>query len=65
MKVVKATTFRQKMKSYMDAIQNSSEVIIIPRDDEDAVVVMSLKEYNSLTDTGYLLSTENNRKRLK
>lgn len=31
---------------------------------EDGVVVLSLKEYNALSETNYLMSTETNRKRM-
>lgn len=67
MKAITVSNFRSKLKHHLDDVSKNSEVIIIPRNnnEEDAIVVMSIREYNSIKETEYLLGNESNRQRLQ
>lgn len=67
MKVVSISNFRSNLKKHLDEVIENSENIMIPRNnnEEDAIVIMSIGEYNSMKETEYLLQSEVNRKRLQ
>jgi len=66
MKSVTVSNFRSNLKTHLDEVSQNSEIIIIPRNnvEEEAVVVMSIAEYNSIIETEYLLNSKSNRKKL-
>lgn len=55
------------MEHYFNIVRNQEDILIIPQanEEEDAIVILSLKEYNSIIETGYLLSNAANRKHLE
>ena len=66
MKALTISNFRKSLKDHFDYVVKSMGIIVVPRNnDDDGVVIMSLKQYNALIETEHLLSSSNNRKRLE
>lgn len=58
------TAVRANLASTMDRVCNDHEALIITRNGEQAVVMLSLEDYKALEETAYLLRTPANAKRL-
>ncbi|NMG72777.1 type II toxin-antitoxin system Phd/YefM family antitoxin [Parazoarcus communis] len=58
------TAGRANLTSAMDRVCNDHEALIITRNGEQAVVMLSLEDYKALEETAYLLRTPANAKRL-
>jgi len=66
MQAVSISQLRSNIKKHLDSVTKSGDILIVPRNsDDDAIVIMSMKDYNALHETGHLLSTSANRQRLK
>lgn len=53
---------RSNMKAHFDAVEENQDVLVVPRQKgKEAIVIMTLSEYNSMVETEYLLSTPENR----
>ena len=53
---------RANMKTYFDTLENDKDVLLVPRQGKkEAIVIMTLSEYNSIVETEYLLSSTVNR----
>ena len=57
MRTANYTDFRTNLKSYMDAVIDDCDTVIINRGKDTGVVLISLEEYNSLKETEYIMSS--------
>lgn len=64
MHVITYTAVRANLASVMDRVCDDHEALIITRNGEQAVVMLSLEDYKALEETSYLLRTPANAKRL-
>ena len=64
MDAITYTAVRANLASTMDRVCNDHEALIITRNGEQSVVMLSLENYKALEETAYLLRTPANVKRL-
>ncbi|MEO8852912.1 MAG: type II toxin-antitoxin system Phd/YefM family antitoxin [Ginsengibacter sp.] len=61
MLVANVSEFRKNLKHYIDSVAANNDTLIVNANGK-SVVVISLKDYNSIEETEYLLSTPANKK---
>jgi antitoxin YefM len=64
MDAITYTTVRAKLAATMDRVCDDHEPIIVTRNGEQSVVMISLDDYKSLEETTYLLRGAKNARRL-
>ncbi len=64
MDAITYTTARANLASTMNRVCDDHEPLIITRNSEQAVVMLSLEDFNALEETAYLLRNPTNAKRL-
>ncbi|WP_027891936.1 type II toxin-antitoxin system Phd/YefM family antitoxin [Calidithermus chliarophilus] len=64
MKAITYTHARQNLAKTMDEVIDNHDPIIITRNNDRAVVMMSLEDFNAWQETAYLMSNPANARRL-
>jgi antitoxin YefM len=64
MDVLNFSETRAKLKSVMDKVVRDRAPVVISRKNGEAVVLVSLADWNAMDETNYLLSTRANREAL-
>lgn len=65
MKAISYTAARENLAATMDQVCNDRDPVVITRKRDQAVVLLSLEDYESLEETAYLLRVPANAKRLQ
>jgi antitoxin YefM len=65
MDVVSYSEARANLKDVMDRVVADKTEVIVTRQKAEAVVMISLSEWNSISETNHLLSSPRNAKRLR
>ncbi len=64
MRAISYTTARNNLASTMKKVCDDHDPIIVTRKNNEAVIMMSLEDYESLNETAYLMQSPKNAKRL-
>jgi antitoxin YefM len=64
MRAISYTAARRNLATTMKNVCDDHDPIIVTRKNEDAVIIMSLEDYESLQETAYLSQSPKNIKRL-
>jgi len=64
MNVKSLTEFKHELDATLDSVSDGDDTVIINRPDNKDIVLISLKTYNSLQETLYLMSSAKNKERL-
>ncbi len=65
MEVVNYSDARANLKGVMDRVVNDRTHVVITRQKAEAVVIVSLEDWNAMAETMHLLSTAANAERLR
>lgn len=65
MKAISYTAARENLAATMDMVCSDRDAVVITRKRDQAVVMLSLEDYESLQETAYLLKVPANAKRLQ
>ena len=65
MKAISYTAARENLAATMDQVCSDRDPVVITRKRDQAVVMLSLKDYESLEETAYLLRVPANARRLQ
>jgi antitoxin YefM len=60
METTSYSSFRSSLKKKLDKVTDDHDLLVVNRRGNKDVVVMSLKDFNALEETLYLLSSKNN-----
>ena len=64
MRAISYTAIRKTLASTMEKVCDDHDPVIVTRKNNKSVILISLEDYESLTETAYLLQNPKNAKRL-